>query len=172
MSSNCSSLQENSHQHTKACSTFPHLKNKSQQNSCMTLHILPISSSVPLPNKMPRRSWFFQSLSSDSFFKLIHSGSADFCPSMIHLIQDICNKEGKRDIFRGVTPDIVKVLPVAYTGYVTFEKVKWYLGLTYKWNNFFFHYYKHLYYKHSYGRKGRRTRVSWWKWKRRVKKLA
>ena len=57
---------------------------------------------------------------------------------MIHLIQNICNKEGKRDIFRGVTPDIVKVLPVAYTGYVTFEKVKQNLGFTYKWNQFFF----------------------------------
>ena len=145
--------KENSDQHTKACSTFSHLKNKSQQNFCMTVHILPISSSVSLPNKMPRRSWFFQSLSSYSFFKLIHSGSGDFCPSMIHLIQNICNKEGKRDIFRGVTPDVIKALPVAYTGYVTFEKEKQYLGFTYKLNQFFFHYYNHLYYKHSYGRK-------------------
>ena len=56
---------------------------------------------------------------------------------MIHLIQNICNKEGKRDIFRGVTPDVIKALPVAYTGYVTFEKEKQYLGFTYKLNQFF-----------------------------------
>ena len=42
--------------------------------------------------------------------------------------------------FRGVTPDITKVLPVAYIGYVIFEKVKRYLGFTYKRNQspFFF----------------------------------
>lgn len=120
----------------------------------MNAYILPISSSLSLPNKTPRRSWFFQSLPSYSFFKLIHSGSADFYPCMIHLTQHICNKEGKRDIFRGVTPDIIKVLPVAYIGYVTFEKVKLYLGFTYKRYQLFFfvclfHYYYHLYYKHS-----------------------
>ncbi|XP_065759928.1 mitochondrial adenyl nucleotide antiporter SLC25A24-like [Muntiacus reevesi] len=44
--------------------------------------------------------------------------------SMIQLIQDIYNKEGKRGFFRGVTPNIIKVLPSVCISCVTFEKVK------------------------------------------------
>nr|XP_010974238.2 calcium-binding mitochondrial carrier protein SCaMC-1-like isoform X1 [Camelus dromedarius] len=49
--------------------------------------------------------------------------------SMIHLIQDIYNKEGKRGFFRGLTPNIIKVLPAVGISCVTYEKVKGHLGL-------------------------------------------
>ncbi|XP_032343121.1 calcium-binding mitochondrial carrier protein SCaMC-1 isoform X2 [Camelus ferus] len=49
--------------------------------------------------------------------------------SMIHLIQDIYNKEGKRGFFRGLTPNVIKVLPAVGISCVTYEKVKGHLGL-------------------------------------------
>ncbi|ELR59585.1 hypothetical protein M91_01647, partial [Bos mutus] len=52
--------------------------------------------------------------------------------SMIQLIQDIYNKEGKRGFFRGVTPNIIKVLPSVCISCVTFEKVKGHVGFTEK----------------------------------------
>ncbi|XP_061024426.1 mitochondrial adenyl nucleotide antiporter SLC25A24-like [Dama dama] len=50
--------------------------------------------------------------------------------SMIQLIQDIYNKEGKRGFFRGVTPNIIKVLPSVCISCVTFEKVRGHVGFT------------------------------------------
>ncbi|XP_070323820.1 mitochondrial adenyl nucleotide antiporter SLC25A24-like isoform X2 [Odocoileus virginianus] len=50
--------------------------------------------------------------------------------SMIQLIQDIYNKEGKRGFFRGVTPNIIKVLPSVCISCLTFEKVKEHVGFT------------------------------------------
>ncbi|XP_008067856.1 calcium-binding mitochondrial carrier protein SCaMC-1-like [Carlito syrichta] len=44
--------------------------------------------------------------------------------SMIQLIRDIYNKEGKRGFFRGITPNIIKVLPAVGIGCVAYEKVK------------------------------------------------
>ncbi|XDC69428.1 hypothetical protein R6Z07F_000601 [Ovis aries] len=52
--------------------------------------------------------------------------------SMIQLIQDIYNKEGKRGFFRGVTPNIIKVLPSVCISCVTFEIVKGHVGFTEK----------------------------------------
>ncbi|XP_070642097.1 mitochondrial adenyl nucleotide antiporter SLC25A24-like isoform X2 [Bos indicus] len=52
--------------------------------------------------------------------------------SMIQLIQDIYNKEGRRGFFRGVTPNIIKVLPSVCISCVTFEKVKGHVGFTEK----------------------------------------
>ncbi|XP_007528352.2 mitochondrial adenyl nucleotide antiporter SLC25A24-like isoform X2 [Erinaceus europaeus] len=49
-------------------------------------------------------------------------------PSMIDFIQDVYNKEGARGFFRGLTPNIIKVLPAVIISCVTFEKVKNYLG--------------------------------------------
>lgn len=48
---------------------------------------------------------------------------------MIHLIQDIYNKEGKSGFFRGITPNIIKVLPAVIIACVAYEKVKGYFGL-------------------------------------------
>lgn len=48
---------------------------------------------------------------------------------MIQHIQDIYNKEGKRGFFRGLTPNIVKVLPAVGFSCVAYEKVKQHLGL-------------------------------------------
>ncbi|KAM5294625.1 mitochondrial adenyl nucleotide antiporter SLC25A24-like [Glossophaga mutica] len=50
--------------------------------------------------------------------------------SMIHLIQDIYNKEGKSGFFRGLTPNIIKVLPAVIIACVAYEKVKGYFGLS------------------------------------------
>ncbi|KAM6167072.1 mitochondrial adenyl nucleotide antiporter SLC25A24-like [Erethizon dorsatum] len=50
--------------------------------------------------------------------------------SMIGLVQEIYNKEGKRGFFRGITPNIIKVLPAVGIGCVAYEKVKPYFGLT------------------------------------------
>ncbi|XP_016073653.1 PREDICTED: calcium-binding mitochondrial carrier protein SCaMC-1-like [Miniopterus natalensis] len=49
--------------------------------------------------------------------------------SMIRLIQDIYKKEGKRGFFRGLTPNILKVLPAVIVGSVVYEKVKRQFGL-------------------------------------------
>ncbi|XP_006866071.1 PREDICTED: calcium-binding mitochondrial carrier protein SCaMC-1-like [Chrysochloris asiatica] len=51
-------------------------------------------------------------------------------PSMIHLIQEIYHKDGKRGFFRGITPNLIKVLPAAGIGCVAYEKVIPHLGLT------------------------------------------
>ncbi|KAM8780571.1 mitochondrial adenyl nucleotide antiporter SLC25A24-like [Rhynchonycteris naso] len=50
--------------------------------------------------------------------------------SMIHLIQDIYNKDGKKGFFRGLTPSIMKVLPAVIIGCVVYEEVKRHFGLT------------------------------------------
>ncbi|XP_063111326.1 mitochondrial adenyl nucleotide antiporter SLC25A24-like isoform X2 [Cavia porcellus] len=50
--------------------------------------------------------------------------------SMSQLIQEIYNKEGKRGFFRGITPNIIKVLPAVGIGCVVYEKLKPYFGLT------------------------------------------
>ncbi|ELK05844.1 Calcium-binding mitochondrial carrier protein SCaMC-1 [Pteropus alecto] len=49
--------------------------------------------------------------------------------TMIHLIQDIYNKEGKKGFFRGFTPNIIKVLPAVVISSITYEKMKRYFGL-------------------------------------------
>ncbi|XP_023365639.1 calcium-binding mitochondrial carrier protein SCaMC-1-like [Otolemur garnettii] len=43
--------------------------------------------------------------------------------SMIKLIQEIHSTEGKRGFFRGITPNIIKLLPAVGIGCVAFEKV-------------------------------------------------
>ncbi|XP_073752316.1 mitochondrial adenyl nucleotide antiporter SLC25A24-like isoform X2 [Callorhinus ursinus] len=43
--------------------------------------------------------------------------------SMFHLIQEIFNNEGKRGFFRGLTPNIIKVLPAVGISYVVYEIV-------------------------------------------------
>ncbi|XP_036129045.1 calcium-binding mitochondrial carrier protein SCaMC-1-like [Molossus molossus] len=50
--------------------------------------------------------------------------------SMIHLIQDVYNKEGKKGFFRGLTPNILKVLPAVIIACVVYEKVKSQFGIT------------------------------------------
>ncbi|KAM5256375.1 mitochondrial adenyl nucleotide antiporter SLC25A24-like [Ctenodactylus gundi] len=49
---------------------------------------------------------------------------------MIELIQEIYKKEGKRGFFRGITPNIIKLLPAIGIGCVAYEQVKTYFGLT------------------------------------------
>ncbi|XP_047580867.1 calcium-binding mitochondrial carrier protein SCaMC-1-like [Lutra lutra] len=49
--------------------------------------------------------------------------------SMIHLIQEIHNNEGKRGFFRGLTPNIIKVLPSVGISCVVYEIVGQHLGL-------------------------------------------
>ncbi|XP_075414974.1 mitochondrial adenyl nucleotide antiporter SLC25A24-like isoform X2 [Tenrec ecaudatus] len=49
--------------------------------------------------------------------------------SMIHLIQEIYHKEGKRGFFRGLTPNIIKVLPAVGVSCLAYETVKSFLGL-------------------------------------------
>ncbi|ELW65322.1 Calcium-binding mitochondrial carrier protein SCaMC-1 [Tupaia chinensis] len=43
---------------------------------------------------------------------------------LIHLIKEIYNKEGKRGFYRGITPNIIKLLPAVGIGCVVYEKVK------------------------------------------------
>ncbi|XP_066208738.1 mitochondrial adenyl nucleotide antiporter SLC25A24-like [Saccopteryx leptura] len=50
--------------------------------------------------------------------------------TMIRLIQDIYNKDGKKGFFRGLTPSIMKVLPAVIIGSVVYEEVKRHFGLT------------------------------------------
>ncbi|XP_053446534.1 calcium-binding mitochondrial carrier protein SCaMC-1-like [Nycticebus coucang] len=50
--------------------------------------------------------------------------------SMIKLIQEIYSKEGKLGFFRGITPNIIKLLPAVGIGCVAYEKVTPLLGLT------------------------------------------
>ncbi|XP_035583949.1 LOW QUALITY PROTEIN: calcium-binding mitochondrial carrier protein SCaMC-1-like [Zalophus californianus] len=49
--------------------------------------------------------------------------------SMIHLIQEIFNNKGKRGFFRGLTPNIMKVLPAVGISCVVYEIVGQHLGL-------------------------------------------
>ncbi|KAM9688256.1 mitochondrial adenyl nucleotide antiporter SLC25A24-like [Trichechus inunguis] len=51
-------------------------------------------------------------------------------PSMIHLIQEIYHRDGKRGFFRGVTLNLIKVLPAVGISCVVYEKVKSHFGLT------------------------------------------
>ncbi|XP_062046099.1 mitochondrial adenyl nucleotide antiporter SLC25A24-like [Lepus europaeus] len=48
---------------------------------------------------------------------------------MIQLIREIYKKEGKKGFFRGITPNIIKLLPAVIIGCVAYEKVKPYFGL-------------------------------------------
>ncbi|XP_012607158.1 mitochondrial adenyl nucleotide antiporter SLC25A24-like [Microcebus murinus] len=50
--------------------------------------------------------------------------------SMIRLIQEIYSKEGKRGFFRGITPNVIKLLPAVGISCVAYEKVKLLMGLT------------------------------------------
>ncbi|XP_036199485.1 calcium-binding mitochondrial carrier protein SCaMC-1-like [Myotis myotis] len=50
--------------------------------------------------------------------------------TMIHLIQDIYYKEGKMGFFRGLTPNIIKVLPAIFISCVAYEILKGPFGLT------------------------------------------
>ncbi|XP_039110901.1 calcium-binding mitochondrial carrier protein SCaMC-1-like isoform X1 [Hyaena hyaena] len=50
--------------------------------------------------------------------------------SMIHLIQEIYNNEGKRGFFRGLTPNIIKVLPAVIISCAAYEKTRQHMGLT------------------------------------------
>uniref|UniRef100_A0A452U8M4 Calcium-binding mitochondrial carrier protein SCaMC-1-like n=1 Tax=Ursus maritimus TaxID=29073 RepID=A0A452U8M4_URSMA len=43
--------------------------------------------------------------------------------SMVHLIQEIYNNEGKRGFFRGLTPNIIKVLPAVCISCIVYEIV-------------------------------------------------
>ncbi|XP_005860183.1 PREDICTED: calcium-binding mitochondrial carrier protein SCaMC-1 [Myotis brandtii] len=52
--------------------------------------------------------------------------------TMIHLIQDIYYKEGKMGFFRGLTPNIIKVLPAIFISCVAYEILKGPFGLTKK----------------------------------------
>nr|XP_044994713.1 calcium-binding mitochondrial carrier protein SCaMC-1 isoform X5 [Jaculus jaculus] len=49
---------------------------------------------------------------------------------MIQLMKEIYRKEGKRGFFRGITPNIIKVLPAVGVGCVAYELVKPLFGLT------------------------------------------
>uniref|UniRef100_A0A8C5Z6B3 Calcium-binding mitochondrial carrier protein SCaMC-1-like n=1 Tax=Marmota marmota marmota TaxID=9994 RepID=A0A8C5Z6B3_MARMA len=49
---------------------------------------------------------------------------------MIQLIQEIYKKEGKRGFYRGITPNIIKLLPAVGIGCIAYEKTKPILGLT------------------------------------------
>ncbi|XP_042852467.1 calcium-binding mitochondrial carrier protein SCaMC-1-like isoform X4 [Panthera tigris] len=49
--------------------------------------------------------------------------------SMIHLIQEIHNNEGKKGFFRGLTPNIIKVLPAVIISCAAYEKVTQHMGL-------------------------------------------
>ncbi|XP_026340457.1 mitochondrial adenyl nucleotide antiporter SLC25A24-like [Ursus arctos] len=49
--------------------------------------------------------------------------------SMVHLIQEIYNNEGKRGFFRGLTPNIIKVLPAVCISCIVYEIVGQHLGL-------------------------------------------
>lgn len=49
---------------------------------------------------------------------------------MFQLIQEIYTKEGKRGFFRGLTPNIIKLLPAVGIGCVANELVKLLFGLT------------------------------------------
>uniref|UniRef100_A0A8D2APX7 Mitochondrial adenyl nucleotide antiporter SLC25A24 n=1 Tax=Sciurus vulgaris TaxID=55149 RepID=A0A8D2APX7_SCIVU len=51
-------------------------------------------------------------------------------PTMIQLIQEICKKEGIRGFYRGITPNIIKLLPAVVIGCVVYERVKPFLGVT------------------------------------------
>ncbi|KAF5911063.1 hypothetical protein HPG69_001028, partial [Diceros bicornis minor] len=50
------------------------------------------------------------------------------CSTLCHIC-DVYNKEGKRGFFRGLTTNILKVLPAVGISYVAYEKVKGHLGL-------------------------------------------
>ncbi|XP_078307730.1 mitochondrial adenyl nucleotide antiporter SLC25A24-like isoform X3 [Panthera onca] len=49
--------------------------------------------------------------------------------SMIDLIQEIHNNEGKKGFFRGLTPNIIKVLPAVIISCAAYEKVTQHMGL-------------------------------------------
>ncbi|MBZ3871015.1 Calcium-binding mitochondrial carrier protein SCaMC-1 [Sciurus carolinensis] len=51
-------------------------------------------------------------------------------PTMIQLIQEIYKREGIRGFYRGITPNIIKLLPAVVIGCVVYERVKPILGVT------------------------------------------
>lgn len=49
---------------------------------------------------------------------------------MLQLIQEIYTKEGKRGFFRGLTPNVIKLLPAVVIGCAAHELVKLLFKLT------------------------------------------
>ncbi|XP_052034480.1 calcium-binding mitochondrial carrier protein SCaMC-1-like [Apodemus sylvaticus] len=49
---------------------------------------------------------------------------------MMQLIREIYTKEGKKGFFRGLTPNVLKLLPAVGIGCVAHEQVKFFFGLT------------------------------------------
>lgn len=54
--------------------------------------------------------------------------------NMIGLFRRIISKEGIPGLYRGITPNFMKVLPAVGISYVVYENMKQTLGVTQKWH--------------------------------------
>lgn len=53
--------------------------------------------------------------------------------NMVGLFRRIISKEGIPGLYRGITPNFMKVLPAVGISYVVYENMKQTLGVTQKW---------------------------------------
>ena len=60
----------------------------------------------------------------------ILSSTATKSDSMLTLFRAIYRNEGIRGLYRGITPNFMKVIPAVSIGYVVYENVKRTLGAT------------------------------------------
>lgn len=58
--------------------------------------------------------------------------------NMVGLFRRIISKEGVPGLYRGITPNFMKVLPAVGISYVVYENMKQTLGVTQKWHVEFF----------------------------------
>lgn len=59
--------------------------------------------------------------------------------NMVGLFRRIISKEGIPGLYRGITPNFMKVLPAVGISYVVYENMKETLGVTQKWQVEFFY---------------------------------
>lgn len=58
--------------------------------------------------------------------------------NMVGLFRRIISKEGIPGLYRGITPNFMKVLPAVGISYVVYENMRQTLGVTQKWYAEFF----------------------------------
>ncbi len=51
-------------------------------------------------------------------------------PGMVDILLHIGRTEGVRGLYRGLLPNFMKVIPAVGIGYVTYEQLKIFLGVT------------------------------------------
>ena len=64
-----------------------------------------------------------------SLFHVIISVSLNQNDTMLGLFRNILQSEGPRGLYRGITPNFMKVIPAVSISYVVYENVRKFLGV-------------------------------------------